>query len=204
MTLIGSIIDANYVQAANPDITNPTRLDLASAAIQAQSVNQSDVQGTANAYIKEIDQNIVTAVMIYNATGTTLSFRSTSDSSGEIWKYPYDTLIQNGQWSVFLHKSATGAATGSIALLAYNIEDHNNTPVAVLGWNVPETGDNSAWGDCWNSTGFAREPWSKLFDDLDNGGLTGNGNGTSGNGYSVPYSIGTGGKPIAQFMVRAN
>ena len=203
MTLVGTIIDKTYVQEQNPNITTVTQADLASAALQAQSANQANARGTLNSYKQEYGEGVCTLVMIYNATGAPLGFRSNADSSGHIGKYPFDSTIENGQWSVFLHVHTSGTAGGSIGALGYDIQDGGMQPVAVIGWNNPLNGSSTALGDCWSSVGYTDTPWDTVFNLTENGGASGPGNATGTKyGYAAPYSIGQTSSPILQVVVQ--
>ena len=196
MTLIGTMIDATYVQGQYPGKTTVTQADLAKAALEAQEANQQAAMTLANSYKDEYGNGVSTLVMLYNATGAPLALRSSNDSSGHIGKYPYDTTIENGQWSVFLHVHTSGSAAGSIAAVGYNVEDGNTLPVALAAWNSPYSGSPTAFGDCWASDTYRDSSWDYVFRCADGGGSSG----TSGvhNGYFVPYSIGQNSSPVFQ------
>ncbi len=196
MTLIGTMIDATYVQGQNPNIKNVTQADLAKAALQAQESNQQAAMTLVNSFKEDYGNGVSTLVMLYNATGAELALRSSDDSSGHIGKYPYDLTIQNGQWSVFLHVHTSGTAGGSVGAVGYNVEDGNTKPVAVVAWDNPYSGSPKAFGDCWGSDTYAKASWDFVYTRADQGGTSG----TSGvhNGYFVPYSIGQTSSPIFQ------
>jgi hypothetical protein len=209
MTLIGTIIDADYVRSKNPGKAKVTQADLAAAALQAQSDHVADARDAVNAYKEEYGDGVSTLVMVYNASGAPMTFRSNNDSSGHIGKYPYDGTIQNGQWSVFLHTKTAGTATGSIAAVGYDIQDgganpSGTPPVAVLVWNNPYSGTETAFGDVWSSGGYADTQWSSIIGYGENGGSNGTGQKFGKYGYSAPYNIGSESSPIVQFSVQKN
>ena len=78
----------------------------------------------------------------YNASGCTLSFSKQGPNwHGHMYKYPPDTSILNGQWSVFLHVKTAGAAAGSQSCVIYSIEEEGAD--VFLGWMVPW--NQSSW-----------------------------------------------------------
>lgn len=58
-------------------------------------------------------------MLVYNATGNSITFHEAKDWHGQIWQSPYPERIQNGQWGVFLHVKNFGAMTGSMAAAVY-------------------------------------------------------------------------------------
>lgn len=202
MSLKGNIIDATYVQSQDPTKTQPTQSDLATAALQAMNSSQTDAMTLVNSYKEEYGLGISTLVMIYNATGTALNLRSSDDDSGHIGKYPYDAVIQNGQWSVFLHVHTSGSAAGSIGAVGYTIQDDTGK-VAVIAWNNPYNSSASAFADVWSSSGFHATSWDQVFDLASDGGTTGHGDADGRKyGYAAPYTMGGTSSPLYQVTVK--
>jgi hypothetical protein len=203
MTIIGLDVTKSNTAAILGKGDNVSPADMAAAALQAQSQNEQTARDTANSYKQEYGNGISTMVMIYNATGLPLNLRSSSDSSGHIWKYAYDPIIQNGEWSVFIHVHTSGTATGSIAAVGYDLAPKNSQGlVALFAWNNPYSGDPSAFGDVWSAGGYADTKWDSIFGYAEGGGLSGNGHRFGVYGYAAPYSMGNSSSPILEFIVK--
>ncbi|KAF3447939.1 hypothetical protein FNV43_RR08646 [Rhamnella rubrinervis] len=82
--------------------------------------------------------------MIFNATGSTLTYVSNKDWHGQIYESPYPSLIQNGQWGAFLHTRPKVSLEGSEGAVVYR--GKNNAGVQsdwMLAWSIPRNGHNS-------------------------------------------------------------
>ena len=64
-------------------------------------------------------------VMIYNATGSSLTFRWSAKWRGSVWKYPADTTILNGQWSCILYQSGSFNTIWPVGALCYSVEEEH-------------------------------------------------------------------------------
>lgn len=111
------------------------------------------VNGMKEAY----GNGVSTLVMLYNATGVRLTKVGEDDHSGKRWTWPYDNVIENGQWSVFLHVKSGWSMAGSTACLGYKLEGLDE--VFVIAWDTPYSGDNTGWcqvisGTKWNDTPY--------------------------------------------------
>jgi hypothetical protein len=208
MTLIGNVIDSTYVggQKAGKKVT---QADLAAAALEAQSKFEVTARDTVNSYFTDAKVVTATMIMLYNASGAPLVFRSTYDDSGHIGQYPYDTTIGNGQWSCVLHVHASGSEGGSVGAYGYTVDDpEQNGYVALLVWNSPYnhliSGLPTAFGDCWSSGGYGDTKWSSIIGYGESGGSTGAGNrfGAGKYRYTVPYGIGQNDAPILRATVQ--
>lgn len=80
-----------------------------------------------------IQSSARTKCIVYNGTGGRLIAVDKVDWRGYFNTNP-DVIIENGQWSGFLHVKTTGAATGSCGAVIYRTP--NNTDVFV-GWQSP-------------------------------------------------------------------
>jgi hypothetical protein len=80
-------------------------------------------------------------VMIYNASGADLNYLGIEDSSGHLGQWPVDSVIANGQWSVFLHVHTSGSVCGSVAVAKFTSGYGGNVN---LSWETPYKGSNSA------------------------------------------------------------
>jgi len=198
MTIVGTVIDDAYVKAQDPSIKIVTQGDRAYYALSGQSTYQKDASDLVNAYKEEYGNGISTLIMIYNATGTTLTLRGSHDYSGHIYKYPYDTTIENGEWSCVLHVHTSGWANGSIGEVGYNIGDGDHVPVGWCGWNNPFNSSDTAVADVYQEATYHDASWETILTKMESGGTNGTG-GDNGNGYPVKYSIGEDSSP--QFIV---
>lgn len=130
--------------------TERTPLVLSQLAIQQLTAINSDgntLQMTAvnqvNTMKEEYGEGASTLVMIFNASGESLTYQNNYDWAGGIDKYPYDRVIPNGTYSVFLHvKHALWG--GSEGCVVYS----NQTGLDFLmAWSNPYRGRNNAYAD---------------------------------------------------------
>lgn len=208
MTLFGDVIDATYAKGVNPG-KKVTQADLAALALQMQSKFEVDTRNTVNSYNNDADVKCATMIMLYNASGAPLVYRSNYDDSGHIGQYPFDTTIGNGQWSGVLHVHSSDTAAGSVGAIGYTVDDpENHGYVALLVWNTPYdhniNGLPTAFGDCWSSGGYADTKWSSIIGYGESGGSAGAGNrfGAGKYCYAVPYSIGQSESPVLRATVQ--
>lgn len=120
------------------------------AAINASGADGRTYEEAAiervNGMKEEYGTGVSTLVMIYNATGSTLKYDSIEDSSGHLFKYQPDSVVYNGEWSVFLHTKTAGAARGSVATAKYWLR--GGVPAKShqlsVSWSTPWSGTNTA------------------------------------------------------------
>ena len=148
MTIVGNSITAADV-VADPRYSHlkadevSTKV-LSSYTLEQQGSHQTDALKLVNTMKEEFGNGVSCLVCIYNASGRNLSLSGQrEDWHGHMFRYPPDTNIANGQWSVFLHVKTSGAATGSEACIIYNISDEGDD--VFMGWSVPW--NQSSWSN---------------------------------------------------------
>jgi hypothetical protein len=99
--------------------------------------------GKVNAMKEEYGTGVCTLVRIYNATGDSLKYVVDHDWHGNIWKYPYDDIILNGQWSCFLHAHTYMGNYGTCAALI--LRDAVVAQDVFLGWQSPQYAVNQVY-----------------------------------------------------------
>lgn len=130
---------ATTVGVFGKPITEGSRTQRAQAAKNTQNSDGKHDQMfyELNRAAEEVANLSVTFVMIYNATGETVTYVTPYDWQGMVTrKYPVN--IENGQWVMFKHASTRGQ--GSVGAVVYNIKDCGDSMIA---WNNPWKTDNS-------------------------------------------------------------
>ncbi|XP_051206165.1 23 kDa jasmonate-induced protein [Lolium perenne] len=145
-----------------------------------EPISQNDVADYAmkmiNAGGKDIDaQNFVDKLkerygdgisakcLIYNATGTTLSFVTYKDWHGHIYDTPYPSQIQNGQWGAFLHVHPT-FTSGSSAAVVYRskVPSGGSSCDWLFSWGIPYVGDNGVYTEIREEGHFPKH-WDYIY-----------------------------------------
>jgi hypothetical protein len=134
--LLGKKIDPNTL-AALPEFAgkNPTPLDCGRYALASMENYQKLADENVNGMKDEYGDGVSTLVMIYNASGRDVIINSLDNKYGRIGDWPYDPVIANGQWSVFLHVKKTSAASGSQATLGCAVDAVPGT--LSISWDTP-------------------------------------------------------------------
>ena len=146
MTILGAAITATDV-VADPRYShyNPNQVPrtvLSSYTLEQKGKYDEDSLKLVNTMKEEFGLGVSSLVRIYNASGRTLYLTNPGyDWHGHMFRYPPDSSIENGQWSVFLHVKTSGAATGSESCVIYNIQDEGDD--VFMGWSVPW--NQSSW-----------------------------------------------------------
>ena len=116
----GKIINDDVVKGMQTYVERKENLEdfmimRAKAAYQMIGVDNKDF--LAAKYLDELEaQEKVkgTKVMLYNATGVTLTFEGEYDGSGRIGSSPCPHTLHNGQWGVFFHRINDGVSEGGV------------------------------------------------------------------------------------------
>lgn len=137
--------DPRYV---GQQITSPM---LSTYALEQRASTDTDVLKIANGMKDEYGNGASTLLRIFNAAAEPLRLRYDIHRYGNIWKYPVDMVIHNGQWSVLLVVHAQpfqGVAGGLIYHAAGSDVD------LFCGWDMPYMDDlfgkghnNKVYGD---------------------------------------------------------
>ena len=120
-----------------------TLSDISDYTVEQQSVHAPAAQEAVNGMKTEYGSGISALIRIYNASGEALSLFKTYDWHGHVWKHPVDRIIQNGQWSVFLHVHGEWSPTGASGAVVYRAAQANQD--IFLGWQSPYIGTNSVY-----------------------------------------------------------
>lgn len=167
MTISGPMIDKGYILALpefdGKERKDITQGDLARVSRDEKGSSQKSAMDLVNAYKEEYGNGVSTLIVIYNSTGDPLLLDQNYDKSGHIGKYPYDTRIENGQWSSILHVHTSSTMRGSVAAIRYRIGNSEN--FFSLGWSTPYTGNNRCYVEV--AEGVQAAPASAVSDRAD-------------------------------------
>lgn len=133
--ILGSAITSSTL-AADPryQTAEATPALLSNYAFEQRSASDFEVVKVINGMKDEYGNGASTLVRIFNATGERLFYQSDFHVRGNSWKYPFDAIIENGQWSLVLIVH-TGKFEGVAGGVVYRTE---SGPVDVFcGWDVP-------------------------------------------------------------------
>jgi len=166
--IIGSVITENIVRK-DPRYAKKktiTLSDISTYTKEQGSVYDAEALEKVSEMKKKYGSGVCALVRIYNACGESLSLTNTHDWHGHIGDYPFDGIIQNGEWSVFLHVHSTGAAAGSCGATVYRASKANQDNF--LGWESPFSGSNSVYVET-RETGHwpGQGSWNYMEDQID-------------------------------------
>lgn len=199
ITVDNVIADPRYKHLKPSQVT--TKI-LSVYTMEQRVVYEKEALRTVNAIKDEFGNRESTLVRIYNGSGRTLIFSKQHDWHGHLYKYPIDTIILNGQWSVFLHVSPRWPAPhGDMSCVIYSIQ-HEKADV-FMGWDDPLAGSNSVYTDIsFNGYWPNNDDWDKMESRIDDSGKN------SANNYNAEsalfYSeagIGDSTSPLADFTL---
>lgn len=114
--LVGNAITSETLRA---DVRYANEKNISASLISSYTLERKEEFDSASIEIvngfKEEYKKDAVLVRIYNATGGPIQFHVEHTWKGEVWKFPLDDTIANGQWSVFLHSYAfkLGGAVGN-------------------------------------------------------------------------------------------
>lgn len=151
----------DYKHEDNVDV----RKEMAREAMENINDFRQDTVKWLNGEKEEWGTGVSTLVMIYNATGGTMTKYGAGDESGHIWKYDYDDRIETGQWSSVLHVKSSATMTGSAATVGYYIDGYTNgsEPIVLsIGWDTPWTGENTGYASHWAKSHWLKTSWKKI------------------------------------------
>mgnify|MGYP001356556598 CR=1 FL=1 len=150
-----------------------------------------------NAFKEDFGNGVCTRIMVYNASGSILTFQDSTDSSGHWGNNTLPTEIQVGQWATALHEKSRGSATGSCGAVVFHIDMADE--VFIISWDVPWSGDNHAC--CYT---MLREKWNATsWDEAIKWAETEPRTGTDVCGpFTVDYSITNDSSPILRVVIR--
>ncbi|KAF3447768.1 hypothetical protein FNV43_RR08472 [Rhamnella rubrinervis] len=101
--------------------------------------------------------------MIFNATGSNLTYVGNKDWHGQIFESPYPSLIQNGQWGAFLHTRPKVSLEGSEGAAVYRGKNNAGVPSDwMLAWSIPRIGHNSAYTEIREAHHYETDHWSYI------------------------------------------
>ncbi|KAL7246054.1 hypothetical protein ACSBR2_001225 [Camellia fascicularis] len=158
-----------------------TRTDRARVAILMK--NAENKAHNARNHVEKLQQDnrtlfvdgISTLCVIYNATGDTLKYITTHNYHGDLYKDPYPTIIQNGQWAAFLHAKPTAGIAGSSAAVVYRGKNQSGQEHDwMLAWSIPFIGDNHAYTEIRGVDHYkeSNNRWGIVSDKMGNSNLS--------------------------------
>ena len=190
--LYGSIVDSSFVQGL-PQYENVKSIGAKQLSDVAWS-KMTDAEGetfkTTNSMKEEYGNGVSTLINIYNASGSELRQSRSGNSSGHVWKYAWDTAIQNGQWSGVLHVHPSGSARGSVGYIVY---EYRGDRALAIAWSNPYSGSNKAYCEVLTLPDAAGRPDSSFYDSADRGSASGS---TELDGFQVLWNLGQDTSPL--------
>ncbi|WP_139489069.1 hypothetical protein [Brevibacillus dissolubilis] len=166
-------------------------------------INGVDLEDYATSSLVSLSANngnmTATLIMIYNATGEDLTFVDSHDWSGHLGQSPFDSIIQNGQWSYFLHTHVSGTWCGSVGCCVYRGTEKD----FFMGWSDPYGGSASSDGTYVEAREHGHWVNAASWDYMYN--LVNNATASSSDEqapYKIVATIGTGATPICKFIIQ--
>lgn len=184
--------DPRYVKKDKIELS-----DISTYTIERKFIKDAEALQKVNATKAEYGNGVSALVRIYNACGESISLIDQHDWHGHIWKYPYDQLIQNGQWSVFLHVHSGGAMVGACGAVVYRASKANQD--IFLGWESPYSGSNCVYVES-RETGHwpGQGSWSYMQKQIEKAGTT---KSEKWNKLEVNGLIGQSSSPVVDFVI---
>jgi len=200
-----------------------TRLDRAREAYKMKNAEGKDskarnfVEGLYNNWVNFIEKERKDAsynqkrcflVLIYNATGDTLSYVTNHSFGGIIGRSPYPARIENGQWAGFLHVQDIDSTSGSHGSVVYR--GMNNEGIKIdwlVGWKNPWVnglGYCRVYGEAREKGHYVSNIWSAVdyvmnnhddiycYDEPTNG---------AGSGAVIEVTTGSHGAPVCEAIL---
>lgn len=131
--LLGSAVTPAVLQTDPRYQKGDITLDMLSTyALEQRAATDSDVMKVLNGIKDEFGSGASTLIRIFNASGERLYLRDDFHLRGNTWKYPFDMVIENGQWLV-----ALVVKNGTMEGVAGGVVYHSATADMFFGWDVP-------------------------------------------------------------------
>lgn len=131
--LLGSAVTKAVLQTDPRYQKGEITLDmLSNYALEQRAATDSDVMKVLNGVKDEYGSGASTLIRIFNASGERLFLREDFHLRGNTWKYPFDMIIENGQWLV-----ALVVKNGTMEGVAGGVVYHSATADMFFGWDVP-------------------------------------------------------------------
>lgn len=140
--ILGSAVTDSTLKT-DPRYINELKLTeklLSSYALEQRASTDYEVMKVVNGMKDEYGAGTSNLLRIFNASGERLFLRDAYHVRGNTWKYPFDMVIENGQWSVVLivHTAYVEGMAGGVV---YRTE--NNPKDIFCGWDIPYVGRNT-------------------------------------------------------------
>ena len=203
--IIGPVITKEELQQYQryADKETVTLSDISAYTLEQQSVNTTGAQLELDKMKAEYGNGISALIRIYNACGEALSLVRTHDWHGHIWKHPVDRIIQNGQWSVFLHVHREWTPTGASGAVVYRAAQTNQD--IFLGWQSPYIGDNSVYVESRKTNHWPEDKdakvWAYMYDKKIDKDAGSNSLDEWGK-LTVSGEVGQNSSPVVDFVIR--
>lgn len=143
--VFGNPVTDDTVRLFYPNLTEITANDRARVALKLK--NAEEKAQNASTYVHNLKNDFgvgtCTLCMIYNATGDDLTFVLNHTWQGFLWKSPYPTLIQNGQWAAFLHVRSTLAGYSAEAVVYRGKNKYGTLCDWMLAWSIAPMGSKN-------------------------------------------------------------
>lgn len=141
-----------------------THWDLAKVALDMS--NAENKLELARAYLDglkaKFGDGCCAKVLIYNATGATMSFVRSYDWHGHVGESAYPTEIKNGQWGAFFHQKPGAMPTGTEGAVVYRLKGpmpQDGESDCMISWSAP-------WGPWYNNHCYAEIREMDHFNDV--------------------------------------
>lgn len=136
---------------------------MAQQAMRAKDETVNDAIKQLNGMKEDWGTGVSTRVMVYNGLGVPLKFRSKHDDYGYWSVNTLADRIEVGQWSIGFHHKTHGAASGSCAVVGYDLLGYGHDDILMVGFSTP-WGSKSSSALCKVMTAkkWAPTPWSDV------------------------------------------
>ena len=131
----------NYemISDSEPDSISEDEVNkaMALAAMKAKGEQVNEAIKQLNGMKDDKGKGVSTRVMLYNGLGIPLKFRGKHDDHGRWSENTLADRIEVGQWSIGFHHKTPRAASGSCAVLTFDLLGYGNDDVLLVGFKTP-------------------------------------------------------------------
>ncbi|KAF3447810.1 hypothetical protein FNV43_RR08515 [Rhamnella rubrinervis] len=161
----GNPVTDDIVRLIYPDVKDVTPQLRAKVAFQYMNAEGRDVNCKNFVYnLKQRYGNGISALcMLFNATGSSLTYVGYRDWHGHIYESPYPSVIQNGQWGGFLHVHPSAWASGSESAVVFRGKNSAGDSCDwMLAWGIPYVGNNHAYTEIREAKHYETDHWDYI------------------------------------------
>ena len=147
---------------------------MAKQAMRAMQKDRNEAINLVNGFKDDFGNGVSTRVLVYNALGIPLKYRSDSDDSGRWSTHTLADRIEVGEWAIAFHRKKGASFAGSSAIVAYNLQGYGDDEVLMIGFNTPYSGRNTALCKVMSKKVFHETPYKEMHGWVEKSGRSGN------------------------------